>query len=113
MKISKQQCNQIINMLIGQDLNHIFQHCGCPTDIKQKFLGQLEGTVNKFMAEKMNGVQELGDQVEYMQFLYQELWSMTNDFRCATAVRMMNEYQSSIIKPKAADVINLQKGKKK
>ena len=113
MKINSEQVSMILNMLIGSDLNFICQHSQTQPKVMAKFVDHLKMTVINFIDKQIDEDLPLPDKVSRMQFLYQELWSMCNDYKCACAVRFMDNKPSQIIQPKPGEVIQLNAGGKK
>lgn len=112
MNVDKNQVSSILNMLVGADLNFLVQHSMTEPKALAKFVDHLKMTVIAFIDKQMHEDLSLEDKVTRMQFLYQELWRMCNDYKCAVAVRFMDNKPAQIIQPKPGEVIQFTKEKK-
>ncbi len=103
------QAANIVNILVGHDLNFLCSYSGNDPMVMKRFSDILKQTVKDFIKEQIPKDSELDFEMDKMKYLYLELWTMCNDFRCSTAVKFMHMMSSKILKPTNGDVLKFKK----
>ena len=107
--LSETQATNIVNILVGHDLNFLCSYSGNDPMIMRRFAELLKQTVKDFISQQIPEDSELDFELDKMKYLYQELWGMCNDFRCSTAVKFMHQKPSGLIKATNKDVLKFKK----